>query len=368
MHLACEFGGRFDRSSRPECASPVTGTLGGSTTARVVQGRRTHLFCRLFTISPSVDRSGGLSGKVIATMQTAKFWHRYDPATNLGLARCFTTGRRSLRQRKMCSILVIIAYVLIHQPFQMALVENDHMVEQIAAAVADPALGDTVLPRTPEARLPGLNAEVPHRVDDFLIEVCAAIKSQVTGCSIVWKRLAQLLDHPGAVWMQGHVAVKDSPPIVRNAEESMEHAEGERGDREEIHRRNDFAVIAQKRRTSLCRLWISWRSPHPTQNSSLRNIEAQHLKLAMNARRTPGGVLGYHAEDAFAQLLTDTLPARPSSMARELGPIQLEPCLMPANNGFRLDENQRLLPCRPETLQRLKYTCHTIASHKPCMC
>jgi hypothetical protein len=45
----------------------------------------------------------------------------------------------------MRSIFVVVTDVLTHQTFQMAFIQNDHMVEQIAAAVADPALGDTIL-------------------------------------------------------------------------------------------------------------------------------------------------------------------------------------------------------------------------------
>ena len=98
----------------------------------------------------------------------------------------------------MCSILVVVTDVLIHQAFQMPLIEDDHMVKQIAAAVADPPLGNTVLPRTSEACSLRMDAEAFHCVDHFIIELCAAIKDQVAGRDIVRKRHAQLLDNPGA--------------------------------------------------------------------------------------------------------------------------------------------------------------------------
>ena len=50
----------------------------------------------------------------------------------------------------MLSVLVVVTDLLAHQAFQMAFVENDDMVEQVAAAVAGPSLRDTVLPWTPE--------------------------------------------------------------------------------------------------------------------------------------------------------------------------------------------------------------------------
>ena len=38
-------------------------------------------------------------------------------------------------------------------------------------------------------------------------------------------------------------------------------------------------------------------------------------------------------------------------MLREPGPIRFESGAVPAHNGFRLDDNQRLLPPRPEPFQ-----------------
>jgi len=54
---------------------------------------------------------------------------------------------RILREGKMRSIFVIIANVFHHQPLQMALVKNDHLIEQVASAASHSTLGHTVLPR-----------------------------------------------------------------------------------------------------------------------------------------------------------------------------------------------------------------------------
>jgi hypothetical protein len=100
-------------------------------------------------------------------MQTAQPWHGYDLEACNGILFRFTTGRRSLIQRKMRSVVVVVADVLIHEALQMPFIENDHVVEQIPAAVADPALGNAVLPRTAEAGLFRLDAEALHRIDHF---------------------------------------------------------------------------------------------------------------------------------------------------------------------------------------------------------
>jgi len=69
----------------------------------------------------------------------------------------------------MWSVVVIVTDVLIHQPFQMPFIQNDHMIEQITTAASDPAFGDTVLPGAAEAGALGLDAEALYCVDHFAI-------------------------------------------------------------------------------------------------------------------------------------------------------------------------------------------------------
>jgi hypothetical protein len=88
---------------------------------------------------------------------------------------------------------VIVADVLIHEALQMPFIEHDHMVEQIAAAVSDPAFSDAILPRTAEAGSFRLNAKTFDGIDNFFIELCAAIEDQVLRCRVVRERLTQLL-------------------------------------------------------------------------------------------------------------------------------------------------------------------------------
>ena len=78
----------------------------------------------------------------------------------------------------MRPVLVVIADVFVHEALQMALMENNHMIEQVATTGADPALGHAVLPRTAEAGSLGLDAEALYRADDFLVEIRAAIKAR----------------------------------------------------------------------------------------------------------------------------------------------------------------------------------------------
>ena len=132
------------------------------------------------TLLPSIalrmDQRARSGAQIVAMMKTAESWYRYDPSTGARIPFSTTTGRRSLRQREMRPVFVIAANVLTHQAFQMPLIQDNYMVKQIAAAVADPALGHAVLPRTAEAGSLQMNAETLHGVDHFLNEIGTAIK------------------------------------------------------------------------------------------------------------------------------------------------------------------------------------------------
>ena len=89
----------------------------------------------------------------------------------------------------------------------MAFVEHNHIIEQVPAATANEALRYSVLPRALEAGSFGLDAEALDRVNDFVIEVRAAIEDEVSRRGVEGKCFAQLLDHPSARWVFGDAAV-----------------------------------------------------------------------------------------------------------------------------------------------------------------
>ena len=57
---------------------------------------------------------------------------------------------RFLPESQMRAILVVVRNVLAQQAFQMAFVEGNDVIQEVTAAAAHPALGDTVLPGTSE--------------------------------------------------------------------------------------------------------------------------------------------------------------------------------------------------------------------------
>ena len=58
--------------------------------------------------------------------------------------------RCSLAQSKVCAVFVMVRHVFRQEPFQVPLVESNHVVEQLAAAAPHPTLGDSILPGTCE--------------------------------------------------------------------------------------------------------------------------------------------------------------------------------------------------------------------------
>src|ERR1035438_3283752 len=205
-----------------------------------------HRSRRISTLWSGIDRRANSGSQIVAMMQTAEPGHGYDSGTCFEIRLCATTGRSSLRQGQMCPIVVVVTDVFIHQTFQMPFIHDGYVVEQISAAVADPALCDTVLPRTSEAGPLGLDAEAFHCGDHFFIEACTAIEDQIGGSRIEGESLTQLLNDPGGGRMFGHIAVKDLAPVMRNHEEAVKDAEVQRGHCEEVHCGEGFAVIGQK--------------------------------------------------------------------------------------------------------------------------
>ena len=117
----------------------------------------------------------------------------------------------------------------------------------------------------------------------------------------------------------------------------------------EVHRRDGFPVIKKKGQPALDCLRFSRRSFHPAGNRSFRDLETEHENLAVDARLSPSWILGDHAEDQ----LSDFSRSRPSpdgfpDFGNQL-PIQLEADPMPPDHRFRGDDDEGLIPTRPDS-------------------
>src|SRR2546425_354138 len=83
--------------------------------------------------------------------------------------------------------------------------------------------------------------------------------------------------------MLTNIEVQDAPTVVTDDEKAVQHVEGERRCREEIHRGNGFAMIAQKGQPALRGLRALGRPSHPAGDGGFRDLEAEHEEFTMNA-------------------------------------------------------------------------------------
>ena len=221
----------------------------------------------------------------------------------------------------------------------MASIEYNYWIEQVPAAVTDPALGNAVLPRTLKASPLRGDAQGFDRVDHLSIEVRRPIKDQIFRRGIVGECFSQLLYNPGSRRMSSDLPMQDSPPVMRDNKEAVQHTKCQCRHGEESHRSDGFSMIAQKGSPSFCRLGISRRFAHPAQHRSFRDFESEHLQFAVNARSAPSRVFSNHAEDELAKFRADAFPATTNTMSREPCPIRFESSAVPADNSLRLNEN-----------------------------
>src|SRR5260370_18079220 len=110
------------------------------------------------------------------------------------------------------------------------------------------------------------------------------MKGQGFGRRFKGKCLAQLLDNPTASRMLRDVNVQDAPPIMADDEDAVEHAEGNRWHRKEIHGCDGFPMVSKKGQPALGPAGISRRSFHPTRD---RSLGAEHEEFPSWIRGAP---------------------------------------------------------------------------------
>ena len=101
--------------------------------------------------------------------------------------------------------------------------------------------------------------------------------------------------------------MQDLTPVVADDEKAIQNTKGKRWDCKEVHGSNCLAMIPGERQPSLRGVWISRGSPDPSRDTPFREIETQLEQFAVNARRSPGRILGHHTEDQGANLFADAL-------------------------------------------------------------
>jgi hypothetical protein len=274
-------------------------------------------------------------------MQPAESIMREDATGSYGAS---SPVWRSLPQSEMRAVLVVVADVFREQSLQMAFIKRDDVIQQIAPATLYPAFCHSILPRTLERSADTFDF---HRAD------CGGDLRPILGVTIEddeprdrpkWKRLSQLLDDPRTRRVLREVEVLDAPPIMADDEKAIDHAEGDRWDREEVHRSDGFPVVAQKRKPALGWFGISGCPAHPAGDRSLGEIKPQHQELPVDTRRAPGRILANHPEDQVSNLLGGSLPAEYAVRPGDGAPVQGKPSPVPSHDCFMVHDDESLFP------------------------
>lgn len=91
---------------------------------------------------------------------------------------------------------MVIVEVDREDPFQVALVENHHVVQAIAPDTTDDPLHVRILPRAARSRDHFFDEKTVHAVAKSLTVDSISIAKQMLRCSIPWKGLDHLLPYP----------------------------------------------------------------------------------------------------------------------------------------------------------------------------
>jgi hypothetical protein len=217
----------------------------------------------------------------------------------------------------------------------MPFVEDNYVIKQVSSTTSNPALRNTVLPRTPEGNASWLASDIPHRWNHIGSKLWVPVEQQESMGLLVGPRVSQLLCNPESIRISRHIEAENPSSVVADNEKAVQNTKRERWDSKEVHRSNGLTMIPEESQPSFRGIWISRCSPNPSRDTPFGEIEPQLEQLAVNARRSPGWILGNHTEDQGANLFADALTSSHLSGSWDPCPIQTKPSSMPAHDGSR---------------------------------
>ena len=110
---------------------------------------------------------------------------------------------------------------------------------------------------------------------------------------------------------------------------------------------DSFLVVAKKGNPALGRVRVPLGPLHPARDRSFGNIEAEHEEFAVDARSSPGRVLGHHLEDQIANFLRYGSSSEALPDFGDQHPVPTETGAVPPDHGFGCDNQECLLPAGP---------------------
>jgi hypothetical protein len=130
---------------------------------------------------------------------------------------------------EMCSGAVVIAEVASQDATQVALAEDDNVVETVAPDRADKALRERILPGAVRRRKNFLDPHALHAVAKLLAVHLVTVAQEIGWRGVVRERGDDLLRGPDGGGMLGDVEVDDPPAMVGKHHEDEQDAEARGG-------------------------------------------------------------------------------------------------------------------------------------------
>ena len=143
-------------------------------------------------------------------VQTADFRSQHDAAVRLDGA----FHRSILAERKVGARPLVVRDVGPKDSMKMALIEDDDVVQTLAADRADDAFNVGILPGRARCGADGRETEGLDRPTERRAEGRVAVVEEEPRVRGVGKGLAELLSGPCGRWVRRHIDMQDASPVV----------------------------------------------------------------------------------------------------------------------------------------------------------
>src|SRR5262245_35672717 len=161
---------------------------------------------------------------------------------------CSRCAGRPLTQRSMRAPVVKITDIFDQDLLQMALIEDENMVQALASHGPHPALGDGIGSRRSEWRANLGNTNIAHpTIECGAVTAVAVMNEKSWRLAIPSAAFDHLLSRPRGGGIGRHVHVENLPAGVIDHEEHVQRSERDRSDAEEVARPDLRAVLPQER-------------------------------------------------------------------------------------------------------------------------
>ncbi len=233
----------------------------------------------------------------------------------------------------------------------MSIIEDDQVIEKLSTTASDPAFCDSILPRACRANACGLHAAGCQQLGYLLAKLGITIQDRIAVRTRFRKRFPQLLHYPEASRVFRDIEMEDPASTMFDDEKTIQDSEGEGRHGEEVHGRDDLAVIAKESRPELASVVGRGQAPEIAGDGAFGDVEAEFQKLTVNSGSAPARILVRHSPDESSNLGIDLWPAQ-ALWTRSKAPEQPKASPMPGNHGFWLNDDQDVAPRRPQTAEQ----------------